>query len=59
MNLPTPTPQEVEEFRALYKAEFGVMLSEQEAWDIATRALQLFYICTYGRFHLQPQESRG
>lgn len=48
MNLPTPTPREVEDFTALYAREFGVVLSENEAWEAATRTLQLFYLGTYG-----------
>jgi hypothetical protein len=52
MTLPLPTPAEVAEFRALYEAEFGVALSEDEAWEAATRTLQLFYLATYGLSHM-------
>jgi hypothetical protein len=48
VNLPIPTPDEVKEFAALYEREFGVVLSESEAWEAATRTLQLFYLGTYG-----------
>lgn len=48
MNLPTPTPDEVKEFTALYEREFGVVLGESEAWEAATRMLRLFYLGTYG-----------
>lgn len=48
MNLPTPRAEEVKEFAALYEREFGVVLSEGEAREAATRTLQLFYLGTYG-----------
>ncbi len=48
MNLPVPTPQEVQEFATLYKRKFGVVLGEKEAWEAATTTLQLFYLGTYG-----------
>lgn len=48
MNLPTPTDREVQEFAALYERKFGVVLGEKEAWEAATRTLQLFYLGTYG-----------
>ena len=48
MNLPTPTPEQVNEFATIYKEEFGVTLSHSEAWETATITLQLFYLGTYG-----------
>lgn len=48
MNLPTPTPDEVREFATIYEEEFGVVLSQNEAWEAATITLQLFYLGTYG-----------
>ena len=48
MNLPIPTPSQVEEFTQIYKEEFGVELTPQEAWETATITLQLFYLGTYG-----------
>ena len=53
--LPIPTPSEVASFRALYKRKFGVVLSDNEAWETATRALQLFYLGTYGLKTQAPQ----
>lgn len=53
MNLPHPTAEEVEVFKVLYAREFGAELTNEEAWDTCTRALQLVYICTYGRHHLK------
>jgi hypothetical protein len=46
--LPVPNPDEVEQFRALYARTFGVELSENEAWEAATRTLRLFCLATYG-----------
>jgi hypothetical protein len=48
MILPTPTPEEVREFAAIYEREFGVALDEEQAWEAATRALRLFCLGTYG-----------
>jgi hypothetical protein len=47
MNLPTPTPQEVEEFKELYLRKYKKQLTDEEAWDAATRVLRLFYMCAY------------
>lgn len=46
--LPVPTPDEVREFTALYARTFGVELSQNEAWEAATRTLRLFCLATYG-----------
>ena len=46
--LPVPTPDEVQEFTALYEREFGVVLGQEEAWEAATRTLRLFCLATYG-----------
>lgn len=48
MNLPTPTPDQVREFTSIYQEEFGVTLSQDQAWEAATTTLQLFYLGTYG-----------
>lgn len=48
MNLPVPTPAEVDEFAAFYQAEFNVVLTPEEAWEAATLTLQLFCLGTYG-----------
>ena len=44
MNLPVPTPSEVTKFKELYRKHRGVELSDEEALDLATRYLQLFYL---------------
>lgn len=54
MNLPTPTPSQVEEFAQIYKEEFGIELTPQEAWETATTTLQLFYLGTYGEHTKVP-----
>lgn len=46
--LPVPTPDEVCEFAALYARTFGIELSQNEAWEAATRTLRLFCLATYG-----------
>jgi hypothetical protein len=58
MTLPLPTAQEISEFRALYQAEFGVVLSENEATEAATRTLQLFYLATYGLHHMANHDEQ-
>lgn len=55
MNLPFPTPGEVEEFAAWYKREFGVVLNERDSWETATQTLQLFYLGTYGLHTRAPR----
>jgi len=59
MNLPVPTTTEVAEFRELYRTEYGIELTDEQAWEAATRTLQLFYLATYGLLHIQPQEPGG
>lgn len=48
MNLPVPTPDEVESFAETYESEFGVRLNPEEAWEAATITLQLYCLGTYG-----------
>lgn len=48
MNLPFPTPEEVESFKTLYKKKHGIDLTDEEAREAATITLQLFYLGTYG-----------
>ena len=48
LNLPVPTPSEVEEFRRLYKEHVGADLSDRDAWFVSTNMLQLFYLSLYG-----------
>ena len=57
MILPTPTSDEVASFRTLYETNFGVVLSEEEAWDVATRVLRLFCLATYGAPKPLPPDS--
>jgi len=47
MSLPIPNSQEVEAFKTLYSKEFGVDLNPQEALEVATCTLQLFYLKHY------------
>jgi hypothetical protein len=44
MELPVPTPDQIETFRLLHERQFGVRLSQAEATDVATRFLQLYFI---------------
>lgn len=53
MNLPTPTPDEVEEFREIYKRDFGIDLSDVDALEAATRTLRLFCLATYRSPHIR------
>jgi hypothetical protein len=46
--LPIPTPEEVREFQQVYKREFGIELTDKEAWEAVTRTLRLFCLATYG-----------
>lgn len=48
MTLPTPTPEEVRQFAAIYQREFGVALDGEQAREAATHALRLFCLGTYG-----------
>ncbi len=48
------TPQQlsreaIEEFKAIYQEEFGEILSDDEAREIATRLLRFFEILKYGQ----------
>jgi hypothetical protein len=47
MSLPTPTREQVREFKQIYLDEFGRELTDEEAWEAATVTLQLFYAGTY------------
>jgi hypothetical protein len=40
---PTPSAENVAAFKDLYLRRFGVDLGEEEAWDLATRYLHIFY----------------
>lgn len=46
--LPVPTPEEVAEFKELYQKLYGILLTDDEAWEAATRTLRLFCLATYG-----------
>ena len=41
---PTPSPARVAVFKDLFLRRFGVDLGEQEACDLATRYLHIFYL---------------
>lgn len=41
---PIPSKQRVEEFRALFFELHGITLNDEEAWDLATRTLQLYVL---------------
>jgi hypothetical protein len=53
VNLPTHAPDEVEASKAVYIRMFGKRLTDEEAWDAATRTLRLFYLATYGGTHIK------
>lgn len=52
MWLPTLTPKALDEFRDLLRGQFGVTLEEQQLNDVATRALHLTFLLTYGNRYL-------
>ena len=54
MPLPFPNTDEIERFKALYEANFGVQLDSGQAQDLARRALQIFYLKTCGFKRLPP-----
>ena len=43
MDIPTPNPVEIKEFKRLYSQFQGVELSDSEALDLATHGLQLYF----------------
>lgn len=45
--LPIPNGRSVEEFRVLYFEKVGIQLTDEEALDAATHALQIFYLKHY------------
>ncbi len=53
MPLPVPTPAEVEQFKQLVEQTYGEALSGEEALDIATAALQIYYIQTFPAWDLR------
>lgn len=44
--LPSPTPEGIEKFKALYLEKFGTELSPQAALELATRTLHFVYLAT-------------
>lgn len=44
MLLPTPTPDEVVRFQALYKEQYGMDLPGREALSLLTRLTQFYYL---------------
>lgn len=47
MNLPIPTDEEIEKFRVMYKKEYGIILTFEDAASKFTHVLQ-FYFLTKG-----------
>lgn len=56
MPLPMPNAQEVERFKVLYEGKFSVKLSSEEALELTTKALHLYYIKHHAILHLQSKE---
>lgn len=56
MRLPVPSQKEVQEFRALYFRRFGVRLSPEEASEVATRFLQLYFLKYHAIHSIRPEE---
>ena len=48
MNLPVPTPEQIEEFKPIYLEVYGREPTDEEASVAATYWLQLFCLGTYG-----------
>ena len=46
-DLPVPTPDEVEELRALYRSKFGVELNPETALELLTSLVGFFYLTHY------------
>ena len=44
--LPTPAPESVEAFRALYQTRFGRDLTEEEARELASHYLLIYHLGT-------------
>lgn len=55
-SLPLPTPEEIEEFKLLYKARFGVELTHEEAGDACARLIKYIFLTRYALPHLRPEE---
>jgi hypothetical protein len=56
MTLPCPKGDDVEAFRALYNAKVSLELSSEEALEVATKALHLFYVKHHAILHLRKEE---
>ncbi len=54
IHLPVPTVAEVEEFKRLYRARFGIELSDQKALEEATRLVQYVFLVQ----HAMPRLKR-
>jgi len=44
MNLPVPTPEQIQQFRALYQSDFGVELTQEEARDKLIGLIHIAYV---------------
>ena len=58
MNLPTPTPEQVAEFRELWRQEFGTPLDENDAYDQCTRLFRYLFITRHALPYLRSQKLR-
>jgi hypothetical protein len=56
MTLPHPNAEEVEAFKALYKAKYSLELSSEEALEVTTKALQLYFVKHHAILHLRKEE---
>jgi len=56
MTLPIPRLEEISAFKALYKSKFSLELSSEEALEVATKALQLYYVKHHALLHLRKEE---
>jgi hypothetical protein len=58
MWLPVPTPEMVNEFRALVREHFALELDEKAATRAATQLIQIHYLLAYANRDLRPQINR-
>ena len=56
MSLPAPNAQEVEAFKTLYKAKFGLELSNEEAQEVARKVIGIVYVQRYSLLSLRQEE---
>lgn len=51
-----PNAQEVEAFKTLYKAKFGLELSNEEAQEVARKVIGIVYVQRYSLLALRQEE---